>query len=61
MNTNSITGRIPKSKRTNFSLEVHVFAGTLVPIVSTTLGGSAANRYHTPNPPQEAPQEPTHK
>ena len=46
---------------TNFSPEVHVLAGTLVPVVSTNTGGSTANRYHTPSPPQEAPQEPTHK
>jgi hypothetical protein len=31
----------------DFSLEVHVLASTLVPIVSTTLGGSAAKRCST--------------
>ena len=36
MNIKSITGRIPKGKRQPiFSPEVHVLAGTLVPVVST--------------------------
>jgi hypothetical protein len=45
---NPITGRIPITQESqDFSPEVHVFAGTLVPIVSTTLGGSAAKRCRT--------------
>jgi hypothetical protein len=49
---NPITGRILITQETQeFSPEVHVLA--------CTLGGSTANWYHTPRPPQEAPQEPT--
>jgi hypothetical protein len=43
----------------NFSPEVHVFAGTLVPIVKVdSLGGSQANWHHA-KPNKWAPQEPT--
>jgi hypothetical protein len=35
----------------NFSSEVHLLAGKLVPVVTIySLGGSRANRHHTPNP-----------
>ena len=35
----------------NFSFEVHLLAGKLVPVVAIhPLGGSRANRHHTPNP-----------
>jgi hypothetical protein len=35
----------------DFSLEVHLLVGKLVPIVMITkLGGSRTNRHHTPNP-----------
>ena len=34
----------------NFSSEVHLLAGKLVPVVAIhSLGGSHANRHHTPN------------
>jgi hypothetical protein len=34
----------------NFSSKVHLLAGKLVPIVAIhSLGGSRANRHHTPN------------
>ena len=35
MKTNSITERMPITIDIRFSLEVHVLAGTLVPVVST--------------------------
>ena len=53
MNIKSITERIPKGQETtNFSPEVHVLAGTLVPIVSTNtwwFGGKRCcmNLVHT--------------
>jgi hypothetical protein len=35
----------------NFSSEVHLLAGKLVPVVMIySLRGSRANRHHTPNP-----------
>ena len=41
----------------NFSSEVHLLAGKLVPIVAIhSLGGSHANRHHTPNPQLGAAQ-----
>ena len=42
----------PKRQVTqDFYPEVHLLAGKLVPIVTITqLGGSCANRHHTPNP-----------
>ena len=48
MNTKEILG----DKMTqDFSSEVHLLAGKLVPIVAIhSLGGSCANRHHTPNP-----------
>jgi hypothetical protein len=34
----------------NFSSKVHLLAGKLVPVVTIhSLGGSRANRHHTPN------------
>ena len=36
---------------TRFFTEVHLLAGKLVPVVAIhPLGGSRANRHHTPNP-----------
>ena len=41
----------------NFSSEVHLLASKLVPIVAIhSLGGSRANRHHTPNPQPGAAQ-----
>jgi hypothetical protein len=41
----------------NFSSEVHLLAGKLVPIVAIhSLGGSCANRYHMSNPQPGAAQ-----
>jgi hypothetical protein len=41
----------------NFSFEVHLLAGKLVPAVAIhSLGGSHANRHHTPNPQLGAAQ-----
>jgi K+-transporting ATPase A subunit len=41
----------------NFSFEVHLLAGKLIPIVVIhSLGGSRANRHHTPNPQPGAVQ-----
>ena len=43
----------------NFSFEVHLLAGKLVPVVVIhSLGGSRANRHHTPNP-QPSVAQPT--
>ena len=43
--------------RINFSSEVYLLAGKLVPIVAIhSLGGSHANRHHTPNPQLGAAQ-----
>ena len=40
-----------------FFIEVHLLAGKLVPVVSIhPLGGSRANRHHTPNPHPGAAQ-----
>ena len=40
-----------------FSFEVHLLAGKLVPtVVIHSLGGSRANRHHTPNLPLGAAQ-----
>ena len=48
MNTNEILG---DNDDTRFFTEVHLLAGKLVPIVVIhSLGGSHANRHHTPNP-----------
>ena len=36
---------------TRFFTEVHLLVGKLVPVVAShSLGGSYANRHHTPNP-----------
>ena len=41
----------------NFSSEVHLLAGKLVPVVAIhSLGGSRANRHHTPNPQPDVVQ-----
>ena len=41
----------------NFSSEVHLLAGKLVLVVAIhSLGGSRANRHHTPNPQPGATQ-----
>ena len=41
----------------NFSFDVHLLAGKLVPVVAIhSLGGSRANRHHTPNPQSDAAQ-----
>ena len=41
----------------NFSFEVHLLTGKLVPVVAIhSLGGSRANRHHTPNPQPGATQ-----
>ena len=41
----------------NFSSEVHLLAGKLVPVVAIhSLGGSHANRHHTANPQLGAAQ-----
>ena len=43
----------------DFFTEVHLLAGKLVPVVTIhPLGGSHANRHHTPNP-QSAATQPT--
>ena len=48
MNTNEILG---DNDDTRFFTEVHLLASKLVPVVTITqLGGSRANRHHTPNP-----------
>ena len=54
MNTNEILG----DKMTQrFFTDVHLLAGKLVPIVAIhSLGGSCANRHHTPNPQSGAAQ-----
>jgi hypothetical protein len=53
-----ITMRNLETKMTHdFSLEVHLLAGKLVPIVMIhSLGGSRANRHHTSNPQPGAAQ-----
>ena len=44
-------------KHNDFSSEVHLLACKLVPVVTIhSLGGSRANRYHTPNPQPGAAQ-----
>jgi hypothetical protein len=55
MNTNEILG----DKMTqDFSSKVHLLAGKLVPVVTIhPLGGSRANRHHTPNPQLGAAQQ----
>ena len=41
----------------NFSSEVHLLTGKLVPVVAIhSLGGSRANGHHTPNPQPGAAQ-----
>ena len=41
----------------NFSSKVHLLVGKLVPVVAIhSLGGSRANRHHTPNPQPGAAQ-----
>ena len=38
-------------------IEVHLLAGKLVPVVAIhSLGGSRANRHHTPNPQSDVAQ-----
>ena len=53
-NTNEFLG----DKMTqDFSSEVHLLAGMLVPVVAIhSLGGSCANRHHMPNPQPGAAQ-----
>ena len=55
MNTNEIL----RDKMTqDFSSEVHLLAGKLVSVVAIhPLGGSRANRHHTPNPQSGAVQQ----
>jgi hypothetical protein len=54
MNTKEILG----DKMTqDFSSEVHLLASKLVPVMAIhSLGGSRANRHHTPNPQPDAAQ-----
>ena len=54
MNTNEILG----DKMTQwFCTKVHLFAGKQVPVAAIySLGGSRANRHHTPNPQSGAAQ-----
>jgi hypothetical protein len=56
MNTNEILG---DNDDTRFFTEVHLFTGKLVPVVVIhSLGGSRANRHHTPNPQSGAAHKP---
>ena len=54
----SITIEIPgDNDDTRFFTKVHLLVGKLVPIVVIhSLGGSRANRHHTPNPQSGAAQ-----
>ena len=54
------TKEILRHKMTqDFSSDVHLLAGKLVPVVAIhPLGGSHANRHHTPNP-QPCAAQPT--
>ena len=55
MNTNEYQG--DNDDTINFSFEVHLLAGKLVPVVAIhSLGGSRANWHHTPNPQSGAAQ-----
>ena len=55
MNTNEYQG--DNDDTIKFSSEVHLLAGKLVPVVVIhSLGGSRANRHHTPNPQPGAAQ-----
>ena len=54
---NSINTKETSDDTINFSSEVHLLAGKLVPVVAIhSLGGSRANRHHTPNPQPDVVQ-----
>ena len=54
INLNEILG---DNDDTKFFNEVHLLVGKLVPVVAIhSLGGSRANRHHTPNPQLSAAQ-----
>jgi hypothetical protein len=52
------TKEILRDKMTqDFSSEIHLLASKLVPVMAIhSLGGSRANRHHTPNPQPDAAQ-----